>query len=260
MDSRSSASGSTIASGSGSGSGSGLYSVSLFPLRARTMETPFLALAHRDAAAEGAGASAAAAAASAAAFAASASMDAGMRKSSGTGSAVSGLDPNAVAVFTNLPAFFHSAPMSFLGAAAAASPSAGASAAAPNARPPGTPFAPVTRIALTCRRVAFFHFASLSTGAAAASPPSAGAASSAGGASSGGASTGASPSASAIAPIRNARVVMSRTIRAISEIGLPSSPKVVARIRHAFPRSPLQMRRESRKKTHFFFGRSKKNA
>ena len=201
----SSSAGSTIASGSGSGSGSGLYSVSLFPLRARTMETPRLALAHRDAAAEGSGASAAAAAASAAAsaaaFAASASMDAGMRKLSGTASAVSGFDPNAVAVFTNLPAFFQSAPMSFLGASGAASPSAGASAGGPNARPPGTPFAPVARIALTCKRVAFFHFASLSTGAAAASPPSAGAASSAGGASSGGGSTGASPSASAIEPV-----------------------------------------------------------
>ena len=79
--------------------------------------------------------------------------------------------------------------------------SAGASAAGPNARPPGTPFAPVARIALTCRRVAFFHFASLSTGAAAASPPSAGATSSAGGTSSGGASTGASASASAIEPV-----------------------------------------------------------
>ena len=193
---------SSIASPSCTGS-SAPYSVPLSPLSARTMETPAFAFAQRLAAVGATVSGASRAEASAAAFAASTSTEAGTRKSSGTASAVSGFDPNAVAVLTNLPALPQSAFASFVscaaaGASAAAfSPSASRASSAPNARPPGTPsLVPVARIALTCSRVAFFHFASLSTGAASAD--SSGAASSSAGTSSGGASTGASPETSAI--------------------------------------------------------------
>ena len=112
------------------GGGVGSYLVSFWPPSARTMATPFFALAHLLAAADGA---------------------AGLglsEKSSGTGSAVSGLEPNTVAVLTYLRDFFHRPAVFF-----SPSPSAGAApsppSAPPKARPPGTALAPVARIALT---------------------------------------------------------------------------------------------------------------
>ena len=112
------------------GGGVGSYLVSFWPPSARTMATPFFALAHLLAAADGA---------------------AGLglsEKSSGTGSAVSGLEPNTVAVLTYLRDFFHSPAVFF-----SPTPSAGAApsppSAPPKARPPGTALAPVARIALT---------------------------------------------------------------------------------------------------------------
>lgn len=151
--------------------------------------------------------------------------------SSGTGSAVSGLDPNTVAVLTPLRDFFHRPAVFFsAGSAAAASPPA------LNAVAPGTAFAPVIRMALTCSFVARFHLLSLLPAAAAgaASPSAGGGASASGSAIARERATGDGPSARARVsrrgrespvPRRNRPILSRRERGTISEDG--SGRKIV---------------------------------